>query len=108
MLFITDYCTVHLVPPQHRPLTKDLIEYSSMANLCVFHVGTCVNTNYTKIHTDLFFYMHTPYRFTSTATQKYTNLCARTPYRDLFCGYMLIYSDVESWVLLLPILMTKL
>lgn len=26
-----------------------------MANLFVFHMGTCVNTNYTKIHTDLFF-----------------------------------------------------
>lgn len=33
LLFIMDYCTAHDVPPLHRQLTKDLIEYLSRVHL---------------------------------------------------------------------------
>lgn len=33
LLFIMDYCTAHDVPPLHRQLTKDLIEYLSGVHL---------------------------------------------------------------------------
>lgn len=33
LFFIMDYCTVHDVPPLHRQLRKDLIEYLSWVHL---------------------------------------------------------------------------
>lgn len=59
LLFIMDYCTAHDVPPLHRRLTKDLIEYLSMVHLWAhaientqtrFYVHT---QGHTSIHTKL-------------------------------------------------------
>lgn len=79
LLFITDYCTVHPVPPLHRPLTKDLIEYPSVANLCVFHVVTCKHKPYRNTYRPVFtstLPMVSTCRCPKTASQTYTKLCA--------------------------------
>lgn len=64
LLFIMDYCTPHDVPPLHRRLTKDLIEYLSMVHLWAhaientqthFYVHT---QGHTSIHTKLRAWRH--------------------------------------------------
>lgn len=72
-----------------------------MANLCVFHVRTCINTSFKSSRNAcrLVFACILP----SVSTRKcrettvHTKLGAHTPYRNLFWGYLFIYSDVRNY-----------